>query len=438
MKVVWFDDEIDDALGQFLCDEIRRVGHEIECVQVVSREKALNSLDELLPGADLTIIDWNLGLETLDGIELSQRILQRWRGPLLFLTRFPKKEALWGAIDPRISGEECEKPEDYSDGTLAAWFREKFRPAMERTIDRTSSFTVPVERSVAPRFFLIDAKDFYALPVDGQLDLKKDAANGIREDLTEIFRGNNSPWVVVTSWPPAVVRVGYPGDQPPGKESLRAIANDWQRPALVVLRPATVNTVTAVGSTRCAPGGPMRSTAGRTVVDWFPTVSLEMKNRRFDFHFDTGAELSFFSYPFMKAQGTAPSLEDGDDWNALPLRIGLASTAALLVFAWRPRIRVPSTQGHLEAEVAAYLVRDFDGSGLFLECGDTCPLAAEPDGSCRYRRGLVGRDVLIHTGWNAVVATTDEKVFFLSNDQYRDLVGQSGTPQPRRRRFTRY
>ncbi|MDQ6615482.1 MAG: hypothetical protein M3083_12240 [Actinomycetota bacterium] len=448
MELVWFDDEIEDRLGQFLVQRAEESGIHIATVAVTGRGATLDVIgSEDVGRVDIAVIDWNLGLGDLDGIELAQRVVQRWRRPVLFLTRYPKAGAIYGNIDPRIPYRECVKPDSYENSELERWYVDDFLPSV-RVLGavRKHSASVEVDCPEASSMFKLPIEEYHKLSLLERLQRKRDASDSLRNVVLEMFRSTVAPWVVVVGWPLAVVRVGDPGAEPPTREMLLEIEREWRQAPMVLLRPATVNSLTVVDSggiggedrTHCLPQGQVR-TLPNDVHDWFPVAEFEVKDHRLSIHFDTGAELSFLGYEFSREIGVSPELEHDHDWHPLLLRVGLASAVSVLIHAWRVKVRCQGWSGQIETACRLYLVREFEKSGMSQSCNvGMCPLAeenaTEHSGSCRYRRGLLGRDLLLQSSWVASVDPVKRRVYFSSQDDFRDLIEQDVHGKRRRGR----
>lgn len=416
MSSLWVDDETDDRLGQFLPERVRRDGHDFEVVS--ARGRHIDDLVRDIASRDPSALfmDWQLGDE-FDGIRLSQQILQSTNVTRIhFLSRFAKQEEVLRQIDPRAVREQVTKPDDLTQDGLERWYQEKFKSVVESVVDD------PVgERKSAgkpPEYFTVDALEYRSLPIKHRRRLKVEAADAAVDELSDVFERSETPWLIVVGWPLVITRVGAP-DQDPDRDLVSKIEHEWGLMPLVVHRPAVVNLFdTELG---CALD---YGRAGKS--DWFPTIQFEFGGSVFDYHFDTGCPVSLLSYEFTRRKKACPEVLE-EDWQAQPVKVGLASWKNLLVYAWRKHTATPADQGQAESILRYLLVDEFEQTDLKLHCAQNCELNGRdsdiPLGSCTLRQGLIGRDALLTAGWKLVISAPERRVYVLRDEA-----------QPKRRR----
>jgi hypothetical protein len=422
-RVFWFDDEMDSSFCQDLSRRLER-DFDLTLVSVSDESDALGGIQQAIETvADLIIIDWKLGLG-FDGVWVAHRLLQHWRGAIVFLTRFPKDEPFQVDFDPRISLQDTAKLSGYeSDSEFEAWYS-SFYAMLLKLLDGTGSHLVSSGEDEG-RYLSLTSAEHASLSLDDLQERKSITAELLADELASLFLvasrriDGGIGWVVLVGWPPVVVRVGRAEDQPPGRELFRKFMSDWGQPPLVVLRPTSVSLASAVRDAtspaegvECLPYGSLPSGS----PDWFPRVDIELGSNRLETHFDTGAELSYWSYEVLRNLNLVESLETDGDWVTQPLRLGLSATSYLPVHLHRFRVSVPGVSGSLSGILPSYIVWRFGETGLSLKCGKLCPLSNEETDQCRYRRGLLGRDLILRNGWQVIISPASRTVRFVADD----------------------
>lgn len=428
-RVIWFDDELHGPDCANIANCLREAFDLVE-VQVDSAndlELGLREVFESCPS--LAIVDWQLGIESIDGVQLAQRILQNWYGPIVFLTRFPKRDQFRRHLDPRPPMLEVDKPDTRSmtGPEIADWCLHLMERIRSAIVETPSRLKIDFGEDQG-RFLSLQVEDAEALSFSELIARKLRTTDFLDNELGSIFSASDDiPWVILTDWPPIVLRVGEPGSSPPESAAMNIYSAMSGTPVLLVLRPASVNSleVESVGEVTTS-GCVAEGTGARYPdgVDWFPTVNLEFKGFGLDLHFDTGAELTYWSYDELRALNLLRSLDDKDDWGTQKLRVGLAGRKAIAVHPLMMTLRLPSDPGHLTVRVQAYVALDFAAAGLALKCKEgECPLfVSGGTGYCSYRRGLLGRDLLIQSGLSALVSTSQRQVLFFEEMQRAGLL----------------
>jgi hypothetical protein len=406
--VFWVDDETTDPVGSFLRDRLWLNDLFLTPIEVRSERDVLNSIEQIRLGRpELLIVDWQLQIPHIDGIDFAQDVLRVWSGPLLFLTRYPKKDELATHIDPRIDYAEVTKPdhEIYNDrGLLEHWYSDTLLPTMEALMASSRPLLNLVPSGLS--FFGLTQDEFARFSLEDRISMRSRAVESMMRDVDGLFECTSAPWVVIVGSPPAVVLLGTPGAPPPSKETLQQFALRFDRIPICILRPASVNLISGSRADSATPScGAGRFGGGGTIAaterDWFPSLQLQIEGNAIEIHFDTGSELSFFAYNEARVLGIGPELSDENDWLSLPLRVGIGNpSVALPVYLWNALVGASDDIGHLQTRVRMYLVHNFHETALALRCIPSCPILLERlEGNCKHRCGLLGRDILIQTGW---------------------------------------
>jgi hypothetical protein len=409
LRLFWIDDEIGDEFSLFLMSRLSVDGDEIEPFKITSEAdmpRIVSAIADYAP--DVILIDWRLSLGAFEGIELAQRVSQHHAGPMMFLTRFPKQDEMLISFDPRLRRLQCEKPSEDIEA-MRTWYSNDFRPALSDLYEQKAE-VVPLQLG-SHEFFKRSPSDWRSFTLEAQLQAKQAAGNDLIPYARKIFDRRDIDWLIIVDAPAIVVEVGLTGRDLPGRDRLDAIQKRWDSVPLVLHRPAAVNVTSAANpSSDCGAG---------SSTDWFPTLRVEYEKQGFQFHFDTGAEKTFLSYEAMLDRNVVAELDDPNDWTALPLTVGLDGEKSILVHQLKRTIRCQKREGHIEEKVSQYLVRNFMATGLRLSCESTfCPRASEADSvdlGCQYRRGLIGRDLLLQTGWSILISVAERRVYVVDD-----------------------
>lgn len=417
MKAVWFDDQVEDALGRFLERAFADLDIDLIPIRVWDSESMFNGVAEgisLMP--DLAVVDMRLGEggERVSGIDLIQHLSSQWVGPVVVLTRYPKHEEIKNYVDPLIPLTEVIKPDSADADEMASWFRQEMQPSLGMHLDRSEPAQEMALDDDTARAYLQRSFDQVAeWSFEERMGAKEKCASVVLKRFEGSFVDPEASYLIVAGWPPRVLRVGRGNDDPPSREYLRDLQRRHGEVVLVVRRPSMVSVLTVDDPTPCVPtAGPAKQSAQHD--DWFPVLQVEIKNTDFRIHLDTGSDYTFLGYETLG--DVVPGRDDPDDWSLMNLKVGLGPSRPLQVSEWRVKLGARSRAGQLQEAVPVQLVYDFANSGLDAACTNICPAFDEGITNCRFRPGLLGRDILRHTGWVLVIDTASQRAFVLKPD----------------------
>ena len=422
MRVAWFDDEIDDSLGDFLRDSFADAGIDFRDYRVSDRTSLESGVEAALADDfDLALVDWRLGndRDRVSGTDLIQQLSADWLGPVVILTRHPKHEEIANHIDPRIVLAEAHKP---AADEMAAWWEETLLPLVSDATEHHAGGRRELGDDV--RSCLADLAPDAEESFEAEMASQLRSAEVLMEHYRSCFDDPAISYVVVGSDPARVTRVGTGQDAAPSAEFIESQQRDHRSRVVTLRRPATVNMVSVTGSTGCRVSpGPTQDTDAYD--DWFPTLEVEIGASRREIHVDTGSDQTFLGY---RPMGDAvPDRNSASHWGQMEVSVGIGQPRLLQVSEWSTKVSARSRQGQLTKPLRVQLVYDFEGSGLAATCHHTCPVEV-PDGEpCPFRPGLLGRDLFRQTGWVLVVNTWGREAFVLTFDDEVVTTRETGT-----------
>lgn len=236
---------------------------------------------------------------------------------------------------------------------------------------RSSSQT---EASVNP--FDIPLTEFMKKPI-----LEKDSlvmrARELAANEIEAAFNQGKIWVLLCGSPRQIRASASTPDEVLSEDKIMEFARVQQRPAFQFWRPMVVDDI------HWPTCGDERTTKH------YPTVTLDIRNNLRNFHFDTGAPMTFFSYEelvrlsLIKPTTNFGMASRGDkSYFTTPLNITVI-------------LRSQSGDNSKTVNLTGQAVRDWDKAPYARFCDSLCPLFTPlRDQLCNSRAGLIGRNLL--------------------------------------------
>jgi len=384
-KILWVDDDI-QGLGVYV-DALKKVGFQVTIADSGSKAIELVKAEEY----DIALVD--ILMPPPDGIEILRQIyairpstLLAALSSYLYLDRYRDELRELGfaveLIDKDLTNVEAP---DFQMRFLKP-IKELAKSGVKRTIARQEEI-LSKEPGVNP--FRIPLTEFMAKSLLEKDKLVQEAKRLAAPAMKRAF-DEGRIWVLFCGSRRQIRASASDHNEILNEDQIMEFARIQRRAPFQFFKPIGVEDMW------CTCGG-------RDSLKDYPTLTLEVKNRTIDVHFDTGAPCTFFSYEELLALGGirpttlfGPAACNNKSYYAAPLKI-------------RAVLKCRVTGQTKEVRIIGQAVRDWLRGPFSRFCHDQCEhpdneVAGEEKKPCPLRRALVGRNLLID---NQIVLVLD-------------------------------
>jgi len=389
-RLLWVDDDI-DHLGPFI-DELRRESLEVSIAN--SSETALLAAQHTT--FDIILVD--ILMPPPDGIELLRRLRPAQpHASLAALSSFLYLSRYRDQI--RALGFPVELIDKDFPNIAAADFRERFiEPILNLATNGVTHTLEEQDRSMGAPVegnpFDMRLSEFLGKPLVEKDRLTRLASEIASSTLDTAFSKENKIWILLCGSPTQIRQYAVTLDEVPSEDVVMEFARRQQRAPFQFFRPLQIDDM---WSGDCGTDVSLR---------YYPTVTLEFRDyeEAVVVHFDTGAPMTFFSYEeLVRVKAIRPT--NAFTWAVRP---GYKPYPMVL---FNIEVVLCGNSGGPKAEVTlrGQAVRDWANAPYARFCNPGCEYFTKANVKqlCRYRKGLVGRNILID---NAIALILDGRV----------------------------